>query len=428
MMSVAEEEKDKSGVSRMKDDIEAANAEAVDRMNRGKAVLVDFELAKKVVPGMKDNMILHAGPPIAYKDMIPAMKVAAQGGLILEGLAKTLEDADRMCLKGDVEFAPCHEHSTVGPMAGVTTASMYVAVVENAEFGNRAYCNLHEGRGKILRFGGYDETIMKRLRWMNTVQGPLLKEAVKSKPIDLKVIISKGITMGDEFHQRFEASSLLFLSQILEPLMNSGSKDSAEVMKFIAEREQYFLNLAMPAAKAICDPADGIEHSTVVTRLTRNGAGYGIGVSSLKGEWFVGPAEIPKGLYFPGFTEKDAEHDFGDSAITETIGLGGYATASAPAVTRFIGGNAKDAIQMTLDGYKVCAGVSRDFLIPSLDFKGAPTGIDIIKVNQTGLVPKSNTGIAGHKPGVGQVGAGVSRAPIEAFRDALRAFAKKYGV
>lgn len=428
MMSMAEAEKQKSGMAKMKDEIDAANAEAVDRMNRGRALLVDFEVAKKVIPGMKDNLVLHAGPPIAYKDMIPGMKVAVQGGLILDGLAKTLEEADQMCLRGDIEFAPCHEHSSVGPMAGVTTPSMYVAVVENSEFGNKAYCNLHEGRGKILRFGGYDDTVMKRLQWMNTVQGPLLKEAIRGKPTDLKVIISKGITMGDEFHQRFESSSLLFLSQILEPLMNSGSKDYTEVVKFIAERGQYFLNLAMPAAKVLCDPADGIEHSTIITRLTRNGVGYGIGVSSLKGDWFVGPAEVPKGLYFPGFTEADAEHDYGDSAITETIGLGGYATAAAPAVTRFIGGNAKDAIQMTLDGYKVCAGVSRDFLIPALDFKGTPTGIDMIKVNQTGLVPKSNTGIAGRKAGVGQVGAGVSRAPIEAFRDALRAYAKKYGI
>ncbi len=417
----------KSG-SNTAEKIGLANKKAVEIMNSGKAVLVDFDEARKVIPGFKEDTILHAGPPIAYREMIDPMKVAIQGALILEGRAKDLEEADSLAAGGEIDFRPCHEMSAACPMAGVTSASMYVAVVENTEYGNKAFCNLHEGRGKILRFGGYDDTVMKRLRWMNTVQGPLLKEAVKKKPVDLKVIITRGLTMGDEFHQRFQASSLLFLSEILEPLMIGGTKDSLEVLKFIAEREQYFLNLAMPAAKALCDPADGIEYSTVVTRLTRNGVGYGVGVSSMKGEWFVGPAEIPKGLYFPGFTEKDAEHDFGDSAITETIGLGGYATAAAPAVTRFIGGNARDAYNMTMDGYKVCAGISRDLLMPVMDFKGVPTGIDIVKVNQTGLVPKSNTGIAGKEPGVGQVGAGVSRAPIEAFRDGLRAFAKKYGL
>lgn len=414
------------GKASMRDEIDAANREAVERMNKSKAVLVDFEQAKKVIPGMTDDTILHAGPPIAYADMIPAIKVAVQGALIFEGRAKSLDEADRLASSGVLTFKPCHEFSTVGPMAGVTTRSMYVAVVENQVFGIKAFCNLHEGRGKILRFGGWSDEVLQRLRWMNEVLGPSLKRAVRKEPIDLKPIISQGLLMGDEFHQRFNASSLLFLQKVLSPLLDM--EHSKELIQFVSEREQFFLNLCMPAGKAIADSADGIEYCTVVTRLTRNGVGYGVGVSGLKGEWFVGPAEIPKGLYFAGYSEKDAAHDFGDSAITETIGLGGYATASAPGVTRFIGGSAKDAIQMTMDGYKVCDGVSRDFLIPSLDFRGAPVGIDIIKVNQTGLVPKSNTGIAAQKPGIGQIGAGVSRAPIEAFRDALRAFSKRYGV
>jgi len=423
---LADSAKSSTGTRKLQDEIDVANKEAVDRMNRGNAVLTDFERAKKVIPGMTDTTVLYAGPPISYPDMIPAMKVAVQGALILEGMSKTLEQADKLASSGDITFSPCHEHSTVGPMAGVTTASMYVAVIENQEFGIKSYCNLHEGRGKILRFGGYDDEVLKRLRWMNDDLGPSLKAAVKTKPINLKPLISQGLLMGDEFHQRFNASSLLFLQKITELLIDM--EHSKELIGFISEREQFFLNLAMPAAKAIADAADGIEHSTVVTRLTRNGVGYGIGVSGLKGQWFVGPAEVPKGLFFAGYSEKDAAHDFGDSAIVETVGLGGYASAAAPAVTRFIGGNAKDAMQMTMDGYKVCAGTSRDFLIPATDFRGVPLGIDILKVNETGIVPKSNTGIAAQKPGVGQIGAGVSKAPIEAFRDALRAYAKKYGL
>jgi hypothetical protein len=401
-----------------------ANKKAVDIMNKGKAVLVDFDEARKVIPGFKEDMILHAGPPIAYNRMIDPMRVAIQGALILEGRAKDLKEADTLAAGGKIEFKPCHEMSAVGPMAGVTSASMYVAVVENPEYGNRAFCNLHEGRGKILRFGGFSDEVLTRLRWMNEIMGPNLKKCVKKNPIDLKVITSKGLLMGDEFHQRFNASSLLFLREIMDNLLDL--EEGRACVRFIAEREQYFLNLSMPAMKALADPADGIEYSTIVTRLTRNGVGYGIGVSGLKEEWFVGAAEVPRGLYFPGYTSSDASGDFGDSAIMETLGLGGYASAAAPAVVRFIGGTPKDAVQMTEDGYRVCAGTSRDFVIPQMDFKGVPTGIDIIKVNETGLVPKSNTGIAHKTAGIGQIGAGVSRAPLSAFQDALRAFAKKY--
>jgi hypothetical protein len=403
-----------------------ANQKAVDIMNKGKAVLVDFDEARKVIPGFKEDMILHAGPPIAYKAMIDPMKVAIQGALILEGKAKDLKDADRLAASGEITFKPCHEMLTACPMAGVTSASMYVAVVENAVYGNKAYCNLHEGRGKILRFGGFSDEVLTRLRWMDEILGPNMKKSVKKSPIDLKVITSKGLLMGDEFHQRFNASSLLFLREIMENLLDL--EQGRECVRFIAEREQFFLNFSMPAMKALADPADGIEYSTIVTRLTRNGVGYGIGVSCLKGDWFVGPAEVPKGLYFPGYTQADASGDFGDSAIMETLGLGGYASAAAPAVVRFVGGTPEDALQMTEDGYRVCAGTSRDFVIPQLDFRGVPTGIDIIKVNETGLVPKSNTGIAHKTAGIGQIGAGVSRAPLSAFQDALRAFAKKYGI
>ena len=412
--------------SEIAEKIGLANKKAVDIMNKGNAVLVDFDQARKVIPGFKENMILHAGPPIAYKEMIDPMKVAIQGALIFEGRAKDLKEADALAAGGEIEFKPCHEMSAVGPMAGVTSASMYVAVVKNAGYGNTAFCNLHEGRGKILRFGGFGDEVLSRLRWMNDILGPNLKKSVKKSPVDLKVITSKGLLMGDEFHQRFNASSLLFLREVMENLLDL--EEGRKCVQFIAEREQYFLNLSMPAMKALADPADGIEYSTIVTRLTRNGIGYGIGVSGLKGEWFVGPAEVPQGLYFPGYSQADASGDFGDSAIMETLGLGGYASAAAPAVVRFIGGTSRDAQQMTEDGYRVCAGTSRDFVIPQMDFKGVPTGIDIIKVNETGLVPKSNTGIAHKTAGIGQIGAGVSRAPIKAFQDALRSFAKRYGL
>ncbi len=408
------------------EEIEQANRKAFDIMNTGNAVLVDFDLAGKVIPGMKENYILHAGPPVEYRNMIESMKAAVQGALVFDGKADTIEQADRMALSGDFVFKPCHELSTVGPMAGITTPGMYVAVVENTAYRNRTYCNLHEGRGAILRFGATGKEVIDRLHWMNDVMGPALKESVRKKPIDLKAIAAEGVQMGDELHQRFKATSLLFLTSIASSLLEQ--EKGMEVYRFIAEREQFFLNLSMPAMKAIADAADGVKYSTLVTRMTRNGVNFGIQVSGLKGRWFTGPAEVPKGLYFMGFSQNDAAGDFGDSAIMETGGLGGMASAAAPAVTRFVGGNAKDAMRVTEEAYRITHGQSRDFQIPSLDFRGTPLGIDMLKVNETGILPSINTGIAHRKAGIGQIGAGISHPPIEAFNDALREFARVYGL
>lgn len=408
------------------EEMESANRKAFEKMNTGSAVLTDFDTAAKAIPGMKEDIVLHAGPPVEYTDMIDSMKAAVQGALVFDGKADTIEKADRLARSGDLLFRPCHEMSTVGPMAGVTTAGMYVAVVQNTAYGNSAYCNLHEGRGAILRFGATGKEVIERLHWMNDVMGPALKQAVVKKHVDLKAIVAEGVQMGDELHQRFKASSLLFLSAITPSLLEQ--ERGMEVHRFIAEREQFFLNLSMPAMKAVADAADGVRYSTVVTRMTRNGVQFGIQVSGLKGRWFTGPAEIPKGLYFMGFSQDDAARDFGDSAIMETAGLGGMASAAAPAVTRFVGGNARDAIRFTEEGYKITIGASRDFQIPALDFRGVPLGIDTVKVVETGILPTINTGIAHTKAGVGQIGAGVVHPPMEAFNEALRQFASEYGL
>ncbi|MGC8618523.1 MAG: DUF1116 domain-containing protein [Thermoplasmata archaeon] len=408
------------------EEIENANKKAFDIMNKGKAILVDFDYARKVIPDMREDLILHAGPPIDYSEMIEPMRAAIQGAIVFEGKADTLERADKMARNGEFEFKPCHEMNTVGPMAGITTPNMYVAVVENTEFGNKTYCNLHEGRGKILRFGANSKEVLERLNWMNEKLGPALKEVVKKKPVDLKSIAAEAVQMGDELHQRTRASSLLFLSAISEKLLEL--PNAREIFKFIAEREQFFLNLGMPAMKALADPADGIKYSTIVTRMTRNGVSFGIQVSGLKGKWFTGKAEIPVGLFFPGFSQKDAAGDFGDSAIMETLGLGGLSSAAAPSVTRFVGGNVKDAIRATELGYKITYGESKDILLPTLDFRGVPLGIDMLKVNETNILPTINTGIAHREPGIGQIGGGISHPPLRAFNDALREYAKVYGI
>ena len=408
------------------EEIEKANGKVLEIMNTGRAELVDFAPAGRVIEGMHENTVLHAGPPISYENMIEPMRAAIQGALVFEGKASTLEEADRLLRKNEFELVPCHEMHAVGPMAGVTTYNMYVAVVKNSAYGNSAFCNLHEGRGKVLRFGATGKDVIDRLRWMNEVLGPTLSELVRHHPVDLKSIVAEGVQMGDELHQRFRASSPLFLSRIADELLEL--EHGAEVFKFINEREQFFLNLSMPAMKALADAADGVKYSSIVTRMTRNGVDFGIQVSGLKGMWFTGPAEIPAGLYFPGFSTSDAARDFGDSAIMETMGLGGLSSAASPAVTRFVGGSVTDAFRITDEAYKICAGKSSTFLIPYLNFSGSPLGIDIVLVNETGILPTINTGIAHKRAGIGQIGGGISHPPLECFQEALRAFAREYGI
>jgi hypothetical protein len=65
--------------------------------------------------------------------------------------------------------------------------------------------------------------------------------------------------------------------------------------------------------------------------------------------------------------------------------------------------------------------------IPALEFAGTPTGIDVRRVVESGIAPAINTGIAHRLPGVGQVGAGVARAPLACFEKALLALAGHAG-
>jgi hypothetical protein len=411
-------------------DIEQANATAVERMMSARPMLTGLAPAREVIPGMKDNLLLHAGPPIEWARMSGPLRGALVGAMLFEGLAKNEAQATAMAERGEVEFGPCHHHGAVGPMAGVTSASMKVYVVENVEHGNRSFSNLNEGYGKVLRYGAYSEDVLKRLRWMNEVLGPILADALaQGGGIDLRTLIAEALHMGDEGHNRNKAGSLLYL-KLLAPLIARVVKDSAieaEALQFIGDNALSVLNPVMAACKAMADAAHGVEGSTIVTTMARNGTDFGIRVSGMgEQEWFTAPAEIPVGLFFSGFTQEDANPDIGDSAITETAGIGGFAMATAPAIVSFVGGTPKDALNATLEMYEITAAESKFFTMPALGFRGTPTGIDIRKVVELGVAPRINTGIAHKNAGVGQVGAGLVRPPLKIFEDALVAFAAKY--
>ena len=412
--------------------ISSANAETVRRILSADPVLVDVIPAREALPQLADRTILHAGPPIGWERMCGPMRGAVTGIAVFEGWAKDLAEAETMAASGQFRFEPNHHHDCVGPMTGMTTRGQMLMVVENRTFGNRAYCAINEGLGKVMRFGGNDREVLDRIRWLTDVLGPAMGTALREMGgIPLKALVARGLTMGDELHQRNVGCSGLLLRQLAPALARTAvdTGQLAAVLAFIGANDQFFLNVAMAMGKALTDPARDIEASTIVTAMCRNGTDFGIRVAGTGDQWFTAPVEMPKGLYFPGYSEADANPDMGDSAIVETIGLGGFAMGAAPAVVGFIGaGNASAAGDFTREMGEIAPAENPEWTIPAMDYRGVPTGIDIRLVVESGLAPTINTGIAHRQPGVGQVGAGVGRAPLACFHAALRAFAAKMGV
>lgn len=412
----------------MKEKIRLANEEALKRLLSAQPVIVSVGQAGTDIPGMTKNTILHAGPPVTWDRMSGPLKGAIIGGLIYEGFAKDAAEAEKVAASGEIIFDSCHHHSTVGPMAGVVTYSMPVWKLVNKTFGNFAYCTLNEGLGKVLRFGAFSEEVIERLRWMEKELAPVLKETMEIKgPIDVKTIITQILQMGDEGHNRNKAGTSLLMRELAPYIVKTAFSDEvkSKVLSFIDSNDHFFLNISMPACKCSLDPMEGIPYSSIVYTMSRNGTDFGIRVAGTGGQWFTAPCEKVRGLYFPGFDENDANPDIGDSAITETAGIGGFAMATAPAIVQFIGGTPKDALNYTSTMYEITFAENNAYKIPNLNFKGTPTGIDVLKVMETGILPVINTGIACNRAGVGQVGAGVVHPPEKCFEDALNAFVDK---
>jgi hypothetical protein len=410
---------------------EDANKEAIKRLQDSTVVLVGAGKALDVIPGMKANLILHAGPPIEWSRMCGPMQGAIIGALIYEGLAKDEKGARELAASGKIEFEPNHHHQSVGPMAGILTASMPVFIFKNNKYGNNSYTNMNEGLGRCLRFGAFSQEVIDRLKWMEKVLGPAMKEALElSGGLDWKAMVVQALQMGDDCHNRNRATTALFAKQMGQFISKTsiGTEAISQVFAFINGNEHFAVNGSMAMCKAIADSASNIEGSTIVTTMSRNGVDFGIHISGTGDQWFTAPANTPKGLYFPGFTEEDANPDIGDSCITETVGIGGFAMACAPAIVQFVGGTYKDALNFTMEMYDITAAENNSFKIAAFDFRGTPTGIDLVKVLETGSVPRINTGMAHKDPGIGQVGAGVVTAPMECFKKAARYMAEHKGV
>ncbi len=412
-------------------DIDKANSEACERMMESRPLVVGLGKALEVIPDMREDLLLHAGPPITWERASGPMRGAITGALIFEGKAKDEKDAQALVESGKIALEPCHQHQAVGPMAGVICSSMSVYILEDMTHGHKSFSNLNEGYGKVLRYGAYSDDVLERLRWMEDVMAPVLNDAIQaSEGIDIRALLAESLHMGDEGHNRNKAGSVLF-TKILAPFIVRVTKDSevaAQIIQNLGDNALTVLNPVMAACKAMADAAHGIKGSTIVSVMARNGTDFGIRISGLGDRWFTAPVAVPKGLYFPGFTEEDASGDIGDSTITETAGIGGFAMASAPAIVTFVSGTPRDALNATLEMYEICFTEHKYFTMPPLDFRGTPTGIDIRKIVEKGITPRVNTGIAHKDAGVGQVGAGLVRPPMEMFEQALVAFAEEYKI
>lgn len=406
--------------------IAAANRDCLARIQESTATLVDVRRAKEAIPGMGERSVFHAGPPLPWERMCGPMRGAIAGACLFEGWARTLEEAEALAAGGGLHFDSLHNHRACGPMSGVTTPSMMVQVIRSEPHALETYCTLYEGIGKVLRHGANDAAVLERLRWMNDELAPLLREAVRrAEGIDIKSLIAQAVQMGDEMHNRNKAANGL-LTLALAPHLVAAADSPAQAIRaltFIEGSGHFILNSVMPACKAMLDAGAGIPGSTIVTTIARNGTEVGIRVSGLGDAWFTAPAPRIEGVYFPGFGPEDANPDIGDSAITETMGLGSCAMAAAPAIVQYVGGSPQRALETTLRSYEITAGEHPTFQIPALNFRGTPLGIDIRKVVETGFTPVINTGIACRRPGVGQIGAGITAVPMDCFVKALEAFA-----
>ncbi len=420
----------------LREEVNKANQEAFERMNNSHPYWVDIGIAEKTIPGFKGYKLLHAGPPTAWENASGPLKGALIGATIYEGWASSPEEAVKLLSRGDIELEPTHHYNVVAPMAGVVSPSMPVMVFKDRTYGSYSYTNLNEGLGRVLRYGAYGDDVIRRLNWMKETLYPTLKALIdeirrtNGEGLDYKNIMAQALHMGDECHNRNYASNLLFLKEITPWLidLDLGSGEKVTLVKFIASNPTFTLNMNMAAAKLMALAGHGIKYSTVVSVISRNGSEVGIWVSGLGDKWITAPSPVPKGVFFPGYSEKDASGDIGDSAIMETAGLGGFAMAAAPAIVSYVGGSVGYIVDVVKRMYEITVGENKVFTIPYLGFRGTPTAIDIRKVLRTGITPVINTGIAHKKPGIGQIGAGIVELPFDLFKKALRRYAEKYGL
>lgn len=401
--------------------VDKANDEVVSRLNDGVPMLKGIDRAGAVVPGMGERTVLHCGPAIEWRDMCNPLQRSIKAAIVAEGWARDVDAAAKLVVSGEIQLEPANEHATVVPMATSIGPSAPVYVVENAHGGTVAFSSVNQGSGAVQWFGVDSGAAIDRLRFVRDTVGPVLAEALASKgPIDVLALAGQGVPMGDDVHMRVQATTNLFLRDLLPFLVRSTHQRLHQAATFLSGNHLMFLNVAMAAAKSLVDAAASVENASIVTTMARNGSTYGIRLTGADRPWFITQSPpIQNALYYPGYGPETSAPDIGDSAVLELIGLGGPAAANSPAVAGFLGGRMSDAIAATRSMQRICAGESTKFRLPILDHVGTPVGVDVRRVVELAITPAVNTGIIHATDGTGQVGAGVAWAPIACFTDAL---------
>jgi len=416
------------GFRTLKSEINDANKKAADHIISAEAWLIDMKPARDAIPGFKDNLITHAGPPISWDRMLKVQKIAVINAIRSEGLADTPEAADRLVRRQEILVEPNHKYGNVSGMCGVTSASSPVFVFEDKIHNNTSTSWMQTD---MTSFGDTYERGMKEVKFVRETLAPVMTAIIKhAGGFNIKELLAKGLQMGDELHGSFDATRGVFMNWILPHIVRTDfPKETLGQVGdyFMGNGGRWFCgNLMMGCCKVMMDAAKGVKYSTVVTAMSRNGVEFGVKVSALGDSWYTGPAGEIQGFLFPGFTNADKAPDIGDSAISESRGFGGTALSASPSQAKLFGGGLQEAVQHTKAMQKVSIAEDPLFRISYLDLVGVPVGIDIRKVVEMNTVPRIDTGIAHKDGGHGIIGTGISDAPVEAFKKALAAFAADY--
>ena len=400
--------------------IEAANAEVLRRLDQGTPLLTGVTTVAAAVPDLPDLTLLHCGPPIGYADVPDPLRRSMQAAAVAEGWAASLEQADGLLSQGEIRLVPANAHRVVVPMATALGASAPLYAVVNEAGGTTGYAPISQGPGEVAWFGCASEASVARLVFLRDVAAPVIGRILeRTGPLDVLALAAQAVAMGDDVHVRTQAATNLLIREWLPHLAELGGPDSVAFARFLAGNHLFFLTLAMAAARSLTEWAAQVRDSSIVTTMARNGTTFGIRLAG-SDQWFVTEApEVGHALYYPGQGPQTSARDIGDSAVLELSGLGAAAAAGSPAVAQLLGGQLRDAADLTERLTAVCAGRSSRFKIPVLDNAGTPLGVDVRKVVELGVTPSVTTGILHRSAGTGQVGAGVAEAPLACFADAL---------
>ena len=408
----------------------AASQSAIGPVLATRPRLVGIKPAGEVIPGFASNLILHAAPPTSFAGTGDVLRGGLIGAALFEGLATDAAEAEARLAAGEIVLGAAQDHAAMAGGAGAITASTPVFVLEDADSGRRAFHFLMEGFGRALILGMWGEDVRERLEWLRDEVAPALDAALSALGgIDCDEIMIEALRRGDELHNRNSAATSMLAERLAPGLARAGvSVDVQErIFEFLRGNPQFFVAASLAASRLALDAGHGVEGSSLITAVGANGRECGIKVSGLGDRWFTAPAEVPQGVLLDGFSPADAGPSCGDSLLVECFGLGATVLPAAPALWPLLGVDGNRARQIVDDTAQIAFAEHPRYLVPVLGNRGAPTGIDLLRVIETGIRPVIDIVMIHREPGRGMIGFGLTSPPIACFEQAAQAFHERYG-